>query len=583
MNSSMKPSGRRMKTKNLWLLAALGFIVFIAVQLFPTTDSESLQLQQADEVISKSKAAASAADFVHSVLNLDLSEPIKDKALITYETRSDLFGYLTRADLLAPYLKTYEKQFPYDVFRVRYNDPTETFSAVTVDVHMTTGQVVGFEEIASSSNANKQMMLDLGSETTDSMKAWEGDLTLAEKEQLTLPYLNAFGFKAGDLELTSGEGDVGLQYQIKDYTLGESQAQLKFSYEYGAVSSFERYFSVPQAHLDYVAGQTKLANWLTYAGYALLTFVLAILAIVYSAMTRAHTSFKRGIFLASLYFVLSTVGTINMMPVFQKDGLESGVLIFGFFFQGLVTLFLAASVYFSLVGGDGLWRKNGINLWPRSREEGYGRYVLTSMADGYAWALILLGAQSVVFFILERTIHTWSTTDATQSPYNMVYPLLLPLLAWVAGIGEEAVYRLFGIPMLKKMFRSTFIASLLSTLIWAFGHTLYPIYPVISRPIELTFIGLLFSFVFLRYGFAAVVFSHVIFDSILMSLSLMFMGGALNISAGIFYIALPAIVAYVIYLFNPPSKERKSLPPQQQKEEPYITTPLANPRPEGHL
>jgi hypothetical protein len=551
--------------------------------LFPTTDSESLQLQQADEVISKSKAADSAAEFVQTVLSLDLSTPVKEKALTTYETRADLFGYLTKADLLAPYLKTYEKQFPYDVFRVRYTDPTETLSAVTVDVHMTTGQVVGFEEIASSSNANKQMMLDLGSETTDSMKAWEGDLTLEEKVKLAQPYLNAFGFQPSELELASDEGDVGLQYRINGYTLGESQAQVKLSYEYGVVSSLESYFTVPQAHLDYVSGQTKIANWLTYAGYALLTFVLAILAIVYSALTRAHTSFKRGIFLASVYFVLSTIGTLNMMPAFQKEGLESGVLIFGFFFQGLVTLFLAASVYFSLVGGDGLWRKNGVNLWSRSREEGYGRSMLHSVADGYAWALILLGAQSVIFFILEHTIHTWSTTDATQSPYNMLYPLLLPLLAWVAGIGEEAVYRLFGIPMLKKMFRSTFIASLLSTLIWAFGHTLYPIYPVISRPIELTFIGLLFSLVFLRYGFATVVFSHVIFDSILMSLSLMFMGGALNIGAGLFYIALPAIVAYVIYLFNPPSKERKNPPLQPQKEEPHFTTPLVDPRPEGHL
>lgn len=289
--------------------------------------------------------------------------------------------------------------------------------------------------------------------------------------------------------------------------------------------------------------------------------MLGILAIVYSALTRAHTTFKRGIFLAGAYFVLSVIGTVNMLPVFEKDGLDPIVLTVGFVIQGLVTLILAASVYFSLVGGDGLWRKNGINLWARSREEGYGRHVLTAVADGYAWALILLGVQSVVFFILERTIHTWSTTDATQSPYNMVYPLLFPLLAWVAGIGEEAVYRLFGIPMLKKLFRSTFIASLLTTLIWAFGHTLYPIYPVISRPIELTFIGLLFSFIFLRYGFPTVVFSHVIFDSILMALSLMFMGGAVNIAAGLVYIALPAIVAYVIYLFNPPGKERQG-PPQ---------------------
>ncbi|MNF08178.1 hypothetical protein D3C80_2085330 [compost metagenome] len=68
-----------------------------------------------------------------------------------------------------------------------------------------------------------------------------------------------------------------------------------------------------------------------------------------------------------------------------------------------------------------------------------------------------------------------------------------------------------------------------------------------------------------------------------MALSLMFMGGVLNITAGLFYIALPAIVAYVIYLFNPPGKERRqdgiTPPDKNKKEEPFITTP----RPEGHL
>ncbi|MOA06870.1 Sporulation-killing factor biosynthesis protein SkfC [compost metagenome] len=243
---------------------------------------------------------------------------------------------------------------------------------------------------------------------------------------------------------------------------------------------------------------------------------------------------------------------------------------------------MSAAIYFSLVGGDGLWREKGIKLWARSKEPGYGRHVISSMSAGYAWAIILLGVQAIIFFVLERSIHTWSTTDANSSPYNMVYPLLFPLLAWVAGIGEEAVYRLFGIPMLKKMFRNTFVASVITSLIWALGHTLYPIYPVISRPIELLFIGLIFSYIFLRYGFITVVFAHVIFDSILMAFSLLSLGGALNTIAGLFYIALPAIVAYVIYLFNPVSKERYKdplIPPiDNKKEEPLITTP----HPEGN-
>ncbi|HEY4389964.1 MAG TPA: CPBP family intramembrane glutamic endopeptidase, partial [Paenibacillus sp.] len=302
-----------------------------------------------------------------------------------------------------------------------------------------------------------------------------------------------------------------------------------------------------------------------------------VLAIVYSIVTRAHTSFKRGLFLASLYFVLSMVGAINMLPYLQKDSLSNGILVFSFVLQGVVTLLMSGSIYVSLVGGDALWRQKGRNLWPRAKEPGYGRHVLTAMKNGYAWALILLGVQSIIFLALENTIHTWSTTDASQSTYNMLLPLLFPLLAWVAGIGEEAVYRLFGIAMLKKMFKSTFVASLITSLIWAFGHTLYPIYPVISRPIELMFIGLLFSFVFLRYGFITAVFTHVIFDTILMAISLIVMGGGLNLAAGLFYLILPAIVGYLIYRFNPAHKDHPT--PPTKKEEPIIPTP----HPEANL
>ena len=72
------------------------------------------------------------------------------------------------------------------------------------------------------------------------------------------------------------------------------------------------------------------------------------------------------------------------------------------------------------------------------------------MKLGYMWAFILLGVQSVIFIGLGLTLNTWSTTDATQSPYNMLYPWLFPLMAWLAGISEEAVYRLFGIKMVKR-------------------------------------------------------------------------------------------------------------------------------------
>lgn len=573
MQSEPKPQAWRMKTGTLWVLAAISVVVFILCQIVPNSDSESQQLEQSTRVITTDQAAEHARQFAKKTLGF--SGALEDP-LITYESRSDLYGYLTREDLMGDYLKKFDKQFPTDVFQVRFDQPGNGLGALTVDVHMTSGAVVGFEEKQTTGNSLIDLLEDTKNgtgalEPEESMMSWE------EKMDAAQPYLKALGFQDG-VQFMVDESPEGLYLTITDYEIGKSQAEVLVSFDGDRVSGIESTFTVPQEYTDYVDKQTTIASWLTYLGYGLLTFVLGILAIVYSALTKVHTSFKRGIFLASVYFVISMFFAFNMLPYFEKEGIDLPVLIFTFIVQGIITLIMAASVYFSLVGGDGLWRKQGIALWARAKEPGYGRHVLASMADGYAWALILLGVQSVIYLVLDNTIQSWSTTDASQSPYNMLYPLLFPLAAWMAGIGEEAVYRLFGIPMLKKMFRSTFVACVITTLIWALGHTLYPIYPFYTRPVELLFIGLLFSYIFLRYGFMAAMFSHIIFDSILMSLSLMFMGGTVNIAAGVFYIVLPAIVAYVIYLFNPPGRER---PPLQrtQKEEPLFTTP----HPEGHL
>ncbi|WP_237690801.1 CPBP family intramembrane glutamic endopeptidase [Paenibacillus caui] len=542
-----------MKPKVLWSLALLGLVLFVIVQVLPMTSSES---PDSGSSISKEQAVQTAADFAANTLGI--SNIPKENAAVTYTTQSDLYGYLSKENLLAEYNRKYAKQFPTERFRVQFKHPDSHLDALNIEINMKEGNVVGFDagELWNIRVKDDLLKKDDGS---SKIKDLEGSITADEKEELAAPYVKALGFNPDQLSLDTSS-DIGLTYNVKGYTLGDTKGQLKFHFEYGEVSSLESRFSVPQAHTDYINSQTRLATWLTMAGYGLLTFILGILAIVYSARTRPYASFKRGIFLSLFYLFINVASTLNMMPAFEAEGLSGGALTFALVFQMITTLVMAASIYFSLVGGDGLWKVKGSNMWLRSRDPGYGSHVLQSAINGYAWALILLGIQSVIYIVLGLTIHTWSTTDETQSPYNMVYPWLFPLMAWMAGIGEEAVYRLFGIPMLKKIVRSTFVACLITTFIWALGHTLYPIYPVISRPIELTFIGLLFSYIFLRHGYIAAMFAHVIFDSILMGLSLILMGGALNITIGIVTFALPAVVGYVIQRFNPPGRERPASP-----------------------
>ncbi|MBB6020786.1 hypothetical protein HNR77_001848 [Paenibacillus sp. JGP012] len=559
----MNPLGQPLQFKanfmRLGLLAVIGLILFFVFQIFPATSSQTTEISSA-AYISKEQAVQAARSFAASVDDYTLPSSA-NKPLVTYQTHSDIYGYMAKTKQLDTYNKQWEKTYPYDVYRVRLIDQDKG-GYLNVDVHMKTGKVVAFKHVLPSSMYTAiESQQEQGIPTTSESVA-EGHMPLNEKKTLAAGILKEFGYDVPALQLETRDGEPGLKYTDASKTIGDSRLELKFTFENGAVRSFDPGFSVPKAHTDYVKDQTKLANWLTYGGYAFLTFVLGVLAIIYSILTRANTSFKRGVVLSIVYFAASMIGTLNMLPLFQAQGLSSFMLAFLMLIQTGLTIVMSVTIYLSLVAGDGMWRKIGWNPWPRAKEPGYGKYVLHSMYTGYLWAFILLGVQSVLFFILERSIGTWSTTSADQSTYNMTYAWVFPIMAWMAGIGEEAVYRLFGIRMMQKVVRNTFIACLIPTIIWALGHTLYPIYPVITRPIELTVIGLLFSLIMLRHGFIAVVFAHVIFDSLLMGLSLIFMGDALNISAGIFWIVLPAIVGYVIYRFNP-----------KQKEKPYVTTP----------
>lgn len=559
MNPLGQPLQLKANFKRLGLLAVIGLILFFVFQIFPATSSQTTEISSTIP-INKEQAIESARSFAVSIDDYML--PSNDiKPLVTYQTHSDVYGYMAKTKQLDAYNKKWETTYPYDVYRVRLPDE-DRGGYLNVDVHMKTGKVVAFKRVLPSSLYTAvEAEQEQGLQSTSESLA-EGNMALDKKEELAAGVLQHFGYDVNALQLETREDEPGLKYTDANKTIGNSNLELKFTFEDGAVRSFDPGFSVPQSHTNYVKDQTKLANWMTYGGYAFLTFILGVLAIIYSILTRTHTSFKRGVMLSLVYFAASMIGTLNMLPVFQAQGLSNFILVFLLLIQTGVTLVMSASIYLSLVAGDGMWRKLGFNPWPRAKEPGYGKYVLHSMYSGYLWAFILLGVQSVLFFVLERSIGTWSTTSAEQSTYNMTYAWIFPIMAWMAGIGEEAVYRLFGIRMMQKVVRNTFIACLIPTIIWALGHTLYPIYPVISRPIELTVIGLLFSLIMLRHGFIAVVFAHVIFDSLLMGLSLIFMGDALNMGAGIFWIVLPAIVGYVIYRFNP-----------KEKEKPYVTTP----------
>src|SRR5690606_36607733 len=127
-------------------------------------------------------------------------------------------------------------------------------------------------------------------------------------------------------------------------------------------------------------------------------------------------------------------------------------------FVVITVLITAVSYYFSFVAGDGLWKAQGFNLWPRFKEEGFGKTVWNSMLLAFLFALSGLGIQAVIFEGLSYIIGTYQANDATQSPLNTKILWFFPALAWVAAITEQAIYRYFGVGIFRKWFKNTFAA-----------------------------------------------------------------------------------------------------------------------------
>lgn len=510
-------------------LAAVSAVLYVLVQVVPATAGAFFGTG-AERVIAKSDAEQRASAF----LTEQFGEPPQSVHAL-HQSDKLLYGYLAKEKLSEDYADRYDRKFPTDTYQVTSVMPGDAGAEIYVYVHMESGNIVGWH------------------------KPHDADAGLPEPEQrisAAVDFAVSQGFERASIKAQkqlTREGDVRLD--VTGESMGESNLTLLIGTERTAddgivVTRYTPAFQVPADYEAYVNEQDSLASSLSLFGSTLMSLVLFILAVIYAALYRKHTSFVRGWLLAVIFLGFYLVNNFNMI-----DGLAASfgemenartVALIGMVIQSFITVVMAASVYFSLVGGDGLWRSMGWQLWPRSSERGYGEHIWNSMKLGYLLAFILLAVQTVILLILQNTTDAWSTTDVMQSPYNFGAPWLFPLLAWCAAISEEAVFRFFAIGLLKKWLRSTFVAALIPTVIWALGHVTYAIYPSTTRLIELTLLGLMFSYFFLRFGLVAVIFAHAIFDSVMMAISLMFLGQPVNIALGIFYIVLPVGVAAVM-------------------------------------
>ena len=128
-------------------------------------------------------------------------------------------------------------------------------------------------------------------------------------------------------------------------------------------------------------------------------------------------------------------------------------------------------------------------------------------------------------------------------------PCLFPLtIAATAAILEEFVFRMFAITFFKKIFKSTWLAVLLPAVLWAMGHTDSLISPPYSRAVELTVVGVVLGYVYLKYGIETTILAHYVYNAMVAGWPLLNSGnGYYKVSALIIILLafLPGVIGII--------------------------------------
>jgi hypothetical protein len=330
-------------------------------------------------------------------------------------------------------------------------------------------------------------------------------------------------------------------------------------------------FDVPEKFRRYIENQSFSGDYLFSFHYLMLVFLIAssIFILLYRR-ERISIRFSQKWF-SYLVLFLIIINLISIFNNFQKVISEYPTSTSLFSYMGIY--FLKTLIYltvFSIIifppglAGEAL-RMEVFADKPYSsfihylRSTFYSRVVTRAILFGYILFFIILGLQSTIIYFGQKYLGVWKEWfNFTQFSSAYIPFLNAFIIGMTASLSEEVVFRLFGISWGKKYFKNTILAIIFTALIWGFGHAQYAIFPVWFRGIEVSILGLVFGFVFLRYGLIPLIVAHYLLD-VFWCVCAYILGRSNSYLFGgsLFILMIPLIFAAFTYFINKEDREKE--------------------------
>lgn len=496
-------------------------------------------------IISKEEAVETAKIFL--VSNNLLSDPESYEFSLAKSIYQNEYAFIERTFgkvKVNDFIRLYN--LSYSIYSVRFFKELEK-EEFLVSIDEYTGKVVDFTAITS--------------ETKDYAN---NSLTKEDAKEKALSFLKSRGFDTAKLEdrdysadKINERTDHSFTFKIKDSdfesNFGKSHIEVKITITGDIVSDYSTYVFVPEEFSRQITKQLNSGTFLAILSVlaTLLMFVLALVVLI-RGFIKKKVSWKFFLILSLIFVAFSILNIFNSYPVIKDSyPTESPYLVFVgtmIVISIIVAILSAILVFVTGASGEYLardaWKEKISDLSEFLKGKFLSKETSYSILRGYLIAMFFFGLTSLMYFIGERYFGVWylNSSDNTFLFYFPAFSVFVVSL-FTASIAEEFTYRLFGITFFKKYFKSTFLAVLIPTIIWAVAHSAYPTFPFYFRAIELLITGILFSYFFLKYNLTAVITAHYLYDAILLGAILLISGDVFFLISEIFILILPLIIA----------------------------------------
>ncbi len=353
--------------------------------------------------------------------------------------------------------------------------------------------------------------------------------------------------------------DHSFEWERKEFRVGDATLRIYVNILGDAVGGYWRYFKIPEKFEREYQRRLSYGQILGLVSALLSIFIfLACFISLIVLIRRNQYVWRFSLYSAILVGLIALFEFFNAIPLlwYGYDTTMSRVVFFNINFLSslIATLFFGLWVF--LYGSVGhslslLSLGNKLPIITALKERSGSLQDNRGIFVGYLMAFFLLGFVSLFYYLGTKYLGVWIPMESRYSNMLGTYlPFVNPLtVGATAAISEEFTFRLFTIAFMKKYLKKDFLAVLVPALIWAFAHSTYAILPGYMRGIELTIVGIIMGYLFLKFGLETVIITHYSVNAILVSVPLLESKNLYYQISGlavIFLIFIPFLVAVIL-------------------------------------